>query len=87
MIISADNDWITCRLTKTQLDGEIGATWAGGFDGMMVTNLILDQLHVSTSDSAMYFLLSSSNVDDASLDIEYLTTTWRKIIPRSGSRE
>lgn len=32
----------------TQLEGKIGATWAGGFDGMMVTNILLESVPVST---------------------------------------
>lgn len=36
------------RLLETQQGGEIGATWAGGLDGMKVTDIILDMLPVST---------------------------------------
>lgn len=51
------------ELTKTQLEAEIGATWAGGVDGMVVTNVVLDLLPriLNPNGGRIYLVAVSAN--------------------------
>jgi release factor glutamine methyltransferase len=51
------------ELTKTQLEAEIGATWAGGADGMVVTNIVLDLLPriLNPNGGTLYLVAVSAN--------------------------
>lgn len=51
------------ELTKTQLEAEIGATWAGGADGMVVTDIVLDLLPriLNPNGGTLYLVAVSAN--------------------------
>jgi release factor glutamine methyltransferase len=51
------------ELTRTQLEAEIGATWAGGVDGMVVTNVVLDLLPrlLNPNSGRIYLVAVSAN--------------------------
>ena len=50
------------ELTRTQLAAEIGATWAGGADGMVVTNIVLDMLpRILNHGGTLYLVAVSAN--------------------------
>lgn len=51
------------ELTRTQLAAEIGATWAGGADGMVVTNIVLDLLPriLNPNGGTLYLVAVSAN--------------------------
>jgi release factor glutamine methyltransferase len=48
------------ELTRTQLARGVGATWAGGWDGMMITDLVLDLLPRILARGGKFYLVAVS---------------------------
>lgn len=50
------------EVTAAQTDSDIAGSWAGGYDGMQVTNKLLDQASVSVGDFPLVHAEVSSEV-------------------------
>ncbi|CAE6429903.1 unnamed protein product [Rhizoctonia solani] len=73
-----------------QSQGEIAGAWAGGFDGMVVTNRLLDELNLILSPKGCFYLVALKQNDPQGI-IARMREQWslegKVVLQRRAGRE